>query len=105
MGDALICRKRLKAREGAKHLRCAKAAGAKATIAGAPKSVIIFYKKFPKSKKYIFKKIPKMNDFQRGKILRVLRLKTEQYAYMVRTPIIPVKILGNPVHFFNGGFT
>jgi hypothetical protein len=43
--------------------------------------------------------------FLTEKILQVLRLKNEHYSYMFRTPIIPVKILRNPVYFFNGGFT
>jgi hypothetical protein len=62
--------------------------------------------KIPQIQKNIFSGQSSESGFFRNqKILQVLRLKTEHYAYMIRTPIIPVKILRNFYHFFNGGFT
>jgi len=43
--------------------------------------------------------------FSQKKNLYVLRRKNEHYPYIIRTPIIPVKILSHFNHFFNGGFT
>ena len=49
-------------------------------------------------KKYIFLKIVKKLRFLTRKIC-FLRLKIEHYAYMLRTPILHVKILRNFIHF------
>jgi hypothetical protein len=57
------------------------------------------------TKQNIFlKKSSENGGFCKAVILLFLRLKIEQYPYMIRTPIIHVKILRNFIDFFNGGF-
>jgi hypothetical protein len=58
-----------------------------------------------KSENIYFLQSFEKHGFRYGKIPHISRLKTEQHAYMFRTPIIHVEILRNFTCFFNGGFS